>query len=69
MNLKTNGFSYRFSDEKVRWWQSISAQQKLEWLEEANTFLRLVLNDEKQQIVKAFREGANSRTTVPGTDS
>jgi hypothetical protein len=59
---KGNGFYYNVSLEKLRWWKAIPAQQKLEWLEEANAFLRLALSDEKKQIVKHFRlAGENTK--------
>jgi hypothetical protein len=45
------------SDEKIKWWQSVPATQKLEWLEEANNLLRNALSPEKRQIMEKFRRG------------
>lgn len=51
------GFYYVVSEEKIRWWRAVPAKQKLEWLEEANNFLRKALSPEKQKIVEQFRKG------------
>ncbi len=51
------GFSYDVSADRIRWWRSVPPQQKLEWLEEANEFLRKALTPEKKRIVELFRKG------------
>jgi hypothetical protein len=51
------GFYYVVSAEKIRWWRAVSPKQKLEWLEEANIFLRKTLSPDKQRIMALFRNG------------
>lgn len=57
MSLTSKGFYYDVSPDKIRWWKTIPHQQKLEWLEEANAFLRLALSDKKKRIMEQFRRG------------
>ena len=57
-NLPDNrGFSYDVSEERIRFWKSISAREKLEWLEEANNFLRKAFSPQKKQTMNKFRKG------------
>lgn len=60
MTSQRRGFYYKFSNDKIRWWKSVPAEQKLQWLEEANAFLRLTLSDEKKRIMERFRKGQSA---------
>lgn len=43
--------------EKILRFKDWSASTKLQWLEEANRFVRLALDDEKRRIWEKFRRG------------
>lgn len=64
MNAHTKGFYYKVSPERIRWWRSVSAAHKLEWLAEANAFLRLALTKEQRLILERFRKGENPTQLV-----
>jgi hypothetical protein len=51
------GYYYVVTEEKIKWWQSIPPEQKLEWLEEANNFLAEALSPEKRRVMELFRKG------------
>ena len=51
------GFSYDVTEERIRFWKSIPAKEKLEWLEEANNFLRKTLSPKKMEIMNKLRKG------------
>ncbi len=51
------GFYYVVTEEKIRWWRAVPPAQKLEWLEQANSFLRKTLSPDKQRILELFRKG------------
>lgn len=57
MSTNKGGFYYKVSPEKINWWRSIPAKQKLEWLEDANSFLKIALSAEKRRIMERFRKG------------
>jgi hypothetical protein len=64
----SSGYYYEVSEEQIRKWKAIPAEQKLQWLEEANVFLYTMLNDEKKKIVREFRSrtGIAADTSEPG---
>jgi hypothetical protein len=54
---KRKGFSYTVSDEQIRKWRALSAEQKLEWLEQANAFINQALTPKRRAIMEKFRKG------------
>ena len=51
------GFRHHHSDEQLREYMALSAQQKLEWLEEVNRFLNDAMTPEAKAIAGKFRRG------------
>ena len=43
------GFSFRLDQEKIREFKGLSAEEKLDWLEEANDFIAAAVSDDKRQ--------------------
>ena len=54
MNEK-KGYSYTVEDEKLIEYMKLSTEQKLEWLEEINSFTHAVLSDEEKLIRQKLR--------------
>lgn len=54
---KRKGYSYSFSAEKIRWWQSVPPKDKLKWLSEANDFLNKIMPEKNKKIAADFRAG------------
>lgn len=49
------GFSYTLEKKKLLEYLKLSTEDKLKWLEEINTFNRMVLNDRKKAIREKLR--------------
>ena len=49
------GYSYTVEDEKMIEYMKLSTEQKLQWLEEINTFTQAVLSDEEKLIRQKLR--------------
>ncbi len=52
---ETKGYSYTVEDEKMIEYMKLSTEQKLQWLEEINTFTQAVLSDEEKLIRQKLR--------------
>jgi len=52
---KGKGFSYSLEDEKIRAYMKLTAEEKLQWLEEINRFTFLVLNDRQKEFREKLR--------------
>lgn len=57
MNKRKKGFRHVPDKTTLRKYQKLSAEEKLEWLEEINKFFYRVLPKEKKKIVEDFRAG------------
>lgn len=55
--MKKKGFSYKFSEEKLKKWIAMPAELKLEWLEEINKFIYEFAPKESREIIAKFRRG------------
>jgi len=53
---KGKGFSYSLEDEKIRAYMKLTAEEKLQWLEEINRFTFLVLNDRQKEFREKLRK-------------
>ncbi len=51
------GFSYAFSEERLKKWMAMPAEMKLEWLEEINEFIWKYAPEENKRIMAQFRRG------------
>jgi len=51
------GFSYTIEDEKLIEYMKLSTEDKLNWLEEINEFMNMVLNDREKEIREKLRKG------------
>jgi hypothetical protein len=51
------GYSYHVSTRDLKKWMSISAEMKLEWLEEINTFISKHAPEKSKRIMQKFRNG------------
>lgn len=51
------GFSYTFEDEKIIEYMKLSTEDKLNWLEEINTFTYMVLNEKERKVREKLRTG------------
>ena len=51
------GFRHTFSDEALKKWMDMPAEQKLEWLEEINIFLAKAVPEKNKEIIEKFRKG------------
>ena len=49
------GYSYTVEDEKIIEYMKLSTEQRLQWLEEINTFTQTVLSDEEKLIRQKLR--------------
>lgn len=54
-----NGFSYTLEDEKLIEYMKLTAEEKLQWLEEINEFTNMVLTEKEKKIREIFRIGEN----------
>ena len=51
------GFSYNLEDEKILAYKKLTAQEKLQWLEEINRFTFFVLNERQKEFREKLRSG------------
>ena len=51
------GLSYSLEDEKILAYMKLTAQEKLQWLEEINRFTFFVLNDRQKEFREKLRSG------------
>lgn len=51
------GFSYSLEDEKIIAYMKLTAEEKLQWLEEINRFTYGVLNDRQREFREKLRKG------------
>jgi len=51
------GFSYSLEDEKILSYMKLTAEEKLQWLEDINRFTFLVLNDRQKEFREQLRSG------------
>jgi hypothetical protein len=51
------GFSYTLEKEKLLEYLKLSTEDKLKWLEEINTFNRMVLDDREKALREKLRAG------------
>ena len=49
-------FVYRFSREKIIEFMGASAEEKLNWLEEANDFVNTFVSSEKMELWKKIKD-------------
>ncbi len=54
--IKKEAFAFRLSGEKIRAFRDLSAEEKLDWLEEANRFVQDFVPEEKRKRWKKFIE-------------
>jgi hypothetical protein len=54
---KKEPFSFRLSKEKLREFQGLSAEAKLQWLEDANRFVNEFVSPEKRRKWEEFIKG------------
>jgi len=52
-------FSFRLSKEKLKEFQGISAEAKLQWLEEANSFVNEFVSPEKLRRWEEFKKAGS----------
>ncbi len=45
--MKPDSYSFRLTPEKIREFKDLPAEQKLDWLEEANDFISIAVSKEK----------------------
>jgi|Deesub1362B_J571_1020462.scaffolds.fasta_scaffold19841_2 hypothetical protein len=55
--MTKKGFSYKVSEDDLRKWIKMSAEYKLEWLEEINRFLYYFASEKSRKIMTKFRRG------------
>jgi hypothetical protein len=53
---KKGAFAFRLSAEKIREFRGVSAEEKLDWLEEANRFVADFVPEEKRRRWKKFMD-------------
>jgi hypothetical protein len=51
------GFSYSLEDEKILSYMKLTAEEKLQWLEDINRLTFLVLNDRQKEFREQLRSG------------
>jgi hypothetical protein len=51
---KKGAFAFRLSAEKIKEFRGVSAEEKLDWLEEANKFVADFVPEEKRRRWKKF---------------
>ncbi len=47
--MKTRGYSFRLTPDKIREFKDMPPEEKLDWLEEANDFIVIAVSPEKLQ--------------------
>lgn len=60
--MKSDGYSFRLTPDKIREFKDMPAEDKLDWLEEANNFIRLAVSQEKLnrwERLKTLRSGTD----------
>jgi putative sterol carrier protein len=57
-----HAFAFRLSKEQIRALRGLSAEEKLDWLEEANRFVEDFVPEGKRQRWKKFISGQSDRT-------
>ncbi|MEE8168381.1 MAG: hypothetical protein V3T58_05870 [Candidatus Hydrothermarchaeales archaeon] len=55
--MAKKGFYYEVSDEKLKKWAAVPPSEKLEWLEEINTFIFKFTGKKQKEIISKFRKG------------
>jgi len=55
--LDPKGYRYVVTAEQIHKYSSLTPQQKLEWLEEANSFVEMFLPAESRRLQRLFRRG------------
>jgi len=51
------GFNYTLENDKIRKYMKLSTEDKLKWLEEINTFTRLLLTEKEKKLREKLRAG------------
>jgi len=51
------GFYYSVDDATLRAYQALSTEEKLQWLEEVNWFIRTFTTDREKRIMEEYRKG------------
>ena len=59
MTSMDDGFSYTLEDEKIKKYMKLTAKEKLQWLEEINSFNEKVLTPKDKAIRAKFRAESN----------
>jgi len=54
---RRGGYSYRVTDEQILRWRALPPEIKLQWMEDANRFLRHALSPKAKSIQDRFRRG------------
>ena len=55
--MDSKGYAYVLEDEKIVEYMKLTAEEKLAWLHEINSFNRLVLSKEQQELREKLRTG------------
>jgi len=54
---KLGGYSYTLTKEQIEWFKSLSIEERLNWLEEANRFLWSAMSEKAKKIREKVRRG------------
>jgi hypothetical protein len=57
IEYRRRGYAYRVTDEQIRRWRALSAEMKLQWLEDAVRLLFHALPPHTRAIQERFRRG------------
>jgi len=55
--MAKKGFYYEVSEDALKKWINPPASEKLEWLEEINSFIFKFARQEQKEIISKFRKG------------
>ena len=55
--MAKKGFYYEVSEDTLKKWIATPASEKLEWLEEINTFIFKFTGKKQKTIISKFRKG------------
>ncbi|MBI5632133.1 MAG: hypothetical protein HZA15_01470 [Nitrospirae bacterium] len=55
--MKSVGYSFRLTPDKIREFKDLPAEDKLDWLEEANNFIGLAVSQEKLKRWERLKAG------------
>ncbi|MEE9474920.1 MAG: hypothetical protein V3V36_04530 [Candidatus Hydrothermarchaeaceae archaeon] len=55
--MAKKGFYYEVSEDTLKKWIATPASEKLEWLEEINTFIFKFTGKKQKAIISKFRKG------------